>query len=115
LLLRLYRGLHGLVNASKYLPFKWSKGNCLAESKVFEAPYQNQQLEGYDNGRRQFVTTCINNYIGSDIELQTGTYEATTHSFVYEWESELVPGQKQRHRRVLRVPDAMQYAEDYMT
>jgi hypothetical protein len=85
----------------------------VADGKMLEAPYQCQQLEGYDNGRRQFVTTSINNHIGSDIELQTGTYEAATQSFTYEWEDELVPGQKQRHRRVLRVLNATQYAEDY--
>lgn len=85
----------------------------VADGKLVEAPYQSQQLEGYDNGRRQFVTTSINNHIGSDIELQTGTYEAATQSFTYEWEDELLPGQKQQHRRVLRVLDATHYAEDY--
>lgn len=85
----------------------------VANGQLKEAAYQSSQLEGYDNGRRHFVTTSINNHIGSDIELQTGTYDATTQSFTYEWDSELLPGKKQPHRRVLRVLDATHYAEDY--
>lgn len=85
----------------------------VADGQLKEAAYQSSQLEGYDNGRRQFVTTSINNHIGSDIELQTGTYDAATQSFTYEWESELLPGKKQQSRRVLRVLDATHYAEDY--
>jgi hypothetical protein len=61
------------------------------------------------------MTTSINNHVGSGIEVQIGTFEAASHSFVYEWESELVPGQKQRHRRVPRMLNATQYDEDYMT
>ncbi|MDQ2769337.1 MAG: DUF1579 domain-containing protein [Bacteroidota bacterium] len=85
----------------------------VADGKMKEANYQGLQLEGYDNGRKQFVTTAINNHIGSAIEVQTGTYDAAKRAFSYEWESELIPGLKKKNRRVLRFIDTTHYAEDY--
>ena len=63
--------------------------------------------------RKQFVTTTINNHIGSDMEVQMGTYDAAKRAFTYEWEAELIPGAKTKNKRVLRVLDATHYAEDY--
>ncbi|AMJ66617.1 hypothetical protein AXW84_15165 [Hymenobacter sp. PAMC 26628] len=85
----------------------------VADGKMKEANYQGLQLEGYDNVRKQFVTTSINNHIGSDMEVQTGTYDAAKRAFTYESETELIPGAKTKNRRVLRFIDATHYAEDY--
>lgn len=85
----------------------------VADGKMKEANYQGLQLEGYDNVRKQFVTTAINNHIGSDMEMQMGTYDAAKRAFTYEWEAELTPGTKTENKRVLRFIDAMHYAEDY--
>jgi hypothetical protein len=85
----------------------------VADGKMEEQNYQGQQTEGYDNARRQFVTTALNNHIGSGIETQTGTYDAARKAFTYEWESELIPGQRQKNKRVLRLIDSSHYAEDY--
>ncbi|MBO2009744.1 DUF1579 family protein [Hymenobacter negativus] len=85
----------------------------VADGKMEEQNYQGMQTEGYDNGRRQFVTTSINNHIGSGIETQTGTYDAARKAFTYEWESELITGQRQKNKRVLRLIDTSHYAEDY--
>lgn len=85
----------------------------VADGKTKEENYQGMQLEGYDNGRRQFITMAINNHIGSDIASQVGTYDAARKAFTYEWESELIPGLKQKNKRVLRIIDPSHYAEDY--
>jgi hypothetical protein len=85
----------------------------IADGKMKEANYQGLQLEGYDNVRKQFVTTAINNHIGSDTEVQMGTYDAAKRAFTYEWEAELIPGTKTKNKRVLRFIDATHYAEDY--
>ena len=37
--------------------------------------YQNLQIEGYDNPKAKFVTTSINNHIGSNIEMQIGSFD----------------------------------------
>nr|GFC82981.1 hypothetical protein [Tanacetum cinerariifolium] len=85
----------------------------IADGKMKEANYQGLQLEGYDNVRKQFVTTAINNHIGSDTEVQMGNYDAAKRAFTYEWEAELLPGTKTKNKRVLRFIDATHYAEDY--
>jgi len=40
-----------------------------------EEPYQSMQLEGYDNPRKEFITTSVNNHIGSDVQYQVGRYD----------------------------------------
>lgn len=85
----------------------------VAGGKMKDENYQGMQLEGYDNGRQQFVATSVNNHIGSDIEMQSGTYDVATKSFIYTWESELIPGMKKKNRRVLKVIDATHYSEEY--
>lgn len=78
-----------------------------------EDSYRSFQLEGYDNARKTFVTISVNNHIGSDIQEQTGTYDPEKKQLSYEWESELLPGQKVRNRRVLTIVDADHYTEKY--
>jgi len=85
----------------------------VADGKMKEANYQGMQTEGFDNGRMKFITTSINNHIGSDIQIQVGTYDSTTKSFTYEWESELTAGKKKQNRRVLKIIDANHYLEEY--
>jgi hypothetical protein len=85
----------------------------VADGKMKEDNYQQLQTEGYDNGRMQFVTSSINNHIGSDIEIQMGTYDATTKSFTYVWESELMPGLKRLNKRVVKIIDNDHYIEEY--
>lgn len=85
----------------------------VADGKMKEDNYREQQLEGYDNGRAQFVTTSVNNHIGSDIEMQTGIYDAAKNSFTYYSESELIKGWKQKHKRILKIMDANHYSEEY--
>lgn len=72
----------------------------VADGKMKEDNYKSMQTEGYDNGRMEFVTSSINNHIGSDIQLQTGTYDSASKTFTYHWESELLRGvvvKKQTH------------------
>ena len=85
----------------------------VADGKMKEENYHGMQIEGYDNGRMRFVTTSINNHVGSDIEMQMGTYDSTTKSFTYEWTSELIPQMKKQNRRVLKIIDNNHYTEKY--
>lgn len=85
----------------------------VADGKMKEENYQGMQMEGFDNGTMKFTTTSINNHIGSDIEVQTGTYDSTTKSFTYESETELIAGKKTHNRRILKMIDNNHYSEDY--
>jgi hypothetical protein len=78
-----------------------------------EENYQGMQIEGFDNGAMKFTTIAVNNHIGSNIETQTGTYDSTTKSFTYDWESELITGLRKQNRRVLKIIDDDHYSEEY--
>jgi hypothetical protein len=75
--------------------------------------YQGMEIEGYDNVAKTFMTTSINNHIGSDIKNQRGSYDPTTNSFTYDWDTELSPGAKTKNRKVLTLLDEAHYTEVY--
>jgi hypothetical protein len=85
----------------------------VADGKMKEEQYQSMQIEGYDNPKMKFVTTSINNHIGSDIQVQTGTYDLLTHTFTFDWEDELVPGMKNKNKRILKIIDDSHYIEEF--
>lgn len=85
----------------------------VAEGLMKEDNYKSIQMEEYDNSRMKYVTTSVNNHIGSGIQVQTGTYDAPKKEFTYQWESELIPGQKKQNRRVLKIIDSDHYIENY--
>ena len=78
-----------------------------------EENYQSMQIEGYDNPKAKFVTISINNHIGSDIEMQSGTYDTKTKVFTYDFDTELIPGVRIKNRRLLRILDKDHYAEEF--
>lgn len=75
--------------------------------------YQEMHLEGYDNARKKFVATSINNHIGSDIQMQFGEYDPSKKAFIYTWSDLLTPGNPVDNKRVLRIVDANHYVEEY--
>ncbi|HTI89080.1 MAG TPA: DUF1579 family protein [Puia sp.] len=85
----------------------------VADGKMKEANYQGMQIEGYDNAKMRFVTISLNNHIGSDLEMQMGTYDSTTRTFTYEGETELLPGTITKNRRTLKIIDNDHYTEEY--
>ncbi|MHA4807800.1 DUF1579 family protein [Flavitalea flava] len=85
----------------------------VAAGMMKEENYQSMQIEGYDNPRAAFVTISINNHIGSDIEMQTGTYDINTKVITYDWDSELIPGVRTKNRRLLRIADKDHYIEEF--
>ncbi|TLU97296.1 DUF1579 family protein [Dyadobacter luticola] len=75
--------------------------------------YQEMEVEGYDNVKKAFISSSINNHIGSNIDIQVGSYDPSGSVFTYEWESELQPGFKIRKQRVLQIVDDSHYTETY--
>lgn len=51
------------------------------DGKMKDGNYQNLQIEGYDNPKAKFVTTSINNHIGSNIEMQIGSFDLEKKGF----------------------------------
>ena len=85
----------------------------IADGQMKEENYQSLQTEGFDNPKMKYVTTSINNHIGSDIQFQTGTFDLVKNTFTYEWEDEVIKGQLTKNRRVLIIKDKQHYVEEY--
>ena len=85
----------------------------VADGKMKLDNYQGMQIEGYDNPRMKFFTSAINNHIGSDIQVETGTYDAVKKQFTYDCDSELIKGQPKKNRRIISITDNNHYTETY--
>lgn len=85
----------------------------VANGQMKEENYQSMQIEGYDNPRKKFVMTSINNHIGSDIQEQTGDYNPDKKQFTFTWEDLLTPGALVNNKRILTIIDQDHYKEEY--
>jgi len=71
------------------------------------------QTEGYDNIKREFQLSYINNHIGSDIVFWHGSYDSTTRSISYYSKMENVPGMKLNIRFDFVFKDSNHYQWNY--
>ncbi|MEO3402757.1 DUF1579 family protein [Mucilaginibacter sp. CAU 1740] len=85
----------------------------VADGQMKEEAYQGMQIEGYDNPAAKYVTVSINNHIGSDIQEETGDYDAAKKQFTYVSETELIAGTKEKNKRILKIIDENHYIEEY--
>jgi hypothetical protein len=80
-----------------------------ADGKMKDVIFRGMSTEGYDNVKKKFVSSWIDN-MGTGIEFSEGAYDSATKSFTYTSEIEPVPGMKSQVREVVKVAD-----EDHMT
>src|SRR5207248_3916778 len=59
-----------------------------ADGKVEEFDFKGRSTEGYDNAKKKFVSSWIDN-MGTGIEVFEGTYDAGTKTFTYLGEMEM--------------------------
>lgn len=67
--------------------------------------FKGMAVEGYDNVKKKFVSSWIDN-MGTGIMMSEGTYDPSTKSFTYTGEVEAIPGMKMPVREVVKVPDS---------
>jgi hypothetical protein len=72
--------------------------------KMKDVQFKGMGLEGYDNVKKKFVASWIDN-MGTGIEFSEGTYDPASKTFTYTSEVEMVPGMKVPVREVIKVPD----------
>jgi hypothetical protein len=72
--------------------------------KMKEMTFKGMGIEGYDNVKRKFVASWIDN-MGTGIEFSDGTYDPATKTLTYTSEVEPVPGMKTPVREVIKLPD----------
>lgn len=74
------------------------------DGKMTDMDFVGHGMEGYDNVKKKFVGTWIDN-MGTGIMMSEGTYDAASKAFTYTGEFEMAPGMKQKIREVVKVPD----------
>jgi len=74
------------------------------DGKMMEMEFKGMAVEGYDNVKKKFVSTWIDN-MGTGIMNLEGTYDADAKTFTYNGEYEPMPGMKTRMREVIKVTD----------
>jgi hypothetical protein len=75
-----------------------------ADGKIQDMQFKGMAVEGYDNMKKKFVGSWIDN-MGTGIQFSEGTYDPASKTFTYTSEMEPVPGMKTQVREVLKVAD----------
>ena len=74
------------------------------DGKMKEVQFKGMGLEGYDNVKKKFVGSWIDN-MGTGIMFSEGDYDAATKTFTYTSEMEPMPGMKSQVRELLKMTD----------
>jgi hypothetical protein len=74
------------------------------DGKMKDMEFKGMGVDGYDNVKKKFVSSWIDN-MGTGIEFSEGTYDPATKTFTYASEMEAVPGMKTKVREVLKIAD----------
>jgi len=72
--------------------------------KMKDMQFKGMGTEGYDNVKKKFVASWIDN-MGTGIEFSEGAYDPATKSFTYTSEIEMMPGMKTQVREVVKIAD----------
>jgi len=75
-----------------------------ADGKMKNMTFKGMGIEGYDNVKKKFVGTWVDN-MGTGIMMSEGTYDPATKTFTYTGEYEAIPGMKQKIREVVKIVD----------
>jgi hypothetical protein len=75
-----------------------------ASGKMKSIDFTGYAIEGYDNVKKKFVGTWIDN-MGTGIMMSEGTYDPSSKTFSYTGEYEPLPGMKQQIRESLKLTD----------
>src|SRR5438034_135869 len=85
------------------------------DGKMMDMEFKGMAVEGYDNVKKKFLASWIDN-MGTGIMNLEGTYDAATKSLTYHAEYEPMPGMKTRIREVIKITDndhhTMEWFED---
>jgi hypothetical protein len=82
------------------------------DGKVMNMEFKGMAIEGYDNVKKKFVSSWIDN-MGTGIMNSEGTYDAGTKSFTYTADYEPMPGMKTRMRQVIKIADKDHHSMDF--
>jgi hypothetical protein len=75
-----------------------------ADGKMKDFEFKGHGMEGYDNVKKKFVGTWMDN-MGTGIMMSEGDYDPASKTFTYNSEVEMIPGMKTKVREVLKMTD----------
>lgn len=75
-----------------------------ADGKMKDFEFKGQGTDGYDNAKKKFVGTWMDN-MGTGIMMSEGDFDPATKTFNYTAEYLMAPGMKQQIREVVKLTD----------
>ncbi len=75
-----------------------------ADGKMQEMNFTGMAIEGYDNAKKKFVSSWIDN-MSTMIMNSEGTFDPSAKTFTYHAESEMMPGKMTKIREVVKIVD----------
>jgi len=74
------------------------------DGKMMDMDFTGMAIEGYDNAKKKFVSSWIDN-MSTMIMNAEGTYDASSKTFTYNAECEMMPGKTTKVREVIKIVD----------
>ena len=74
------------------------------DGKMQDMNFKGMAIEGYDNVKKKFVSSWVDN-MSTMIMNSEGTYDAATKTFTYNAECEMMPGKTTKIREVIKIVD----------
>src|SRR5258707_5978570 len=74
------------------------------DGKMKDMQFKGMGVEGYDNVKKKFVSSWIDN-MGTGIQFSEGTYDPATKTFTFTSVMEMMPGMRTPVREVLKMTD----------
>jgi len=75
-----------------------------ADGKMADMEFKGMATEGYDNAKKKFVSSWIDN-MGTGVMHMEGTYDPGTKTLTYAGEYEMMPGMKTKVRETIKFTD----------
>jgi len=82
------------------------------EGKMTDMEFKGMAIEGYDNAKKKFVSSWIDN-MGTGIMNSEGTYDPATKTLTYFAEYEPMPGMKTKMREVIKKTDKDHHSMEF--
>ncbi|MGO8698243.1 MAG: DUF1579 domain-containing protein [Limisphaerales bacterium] len=74
------------------------------DGKPAEMQFKGMGTDGYDNAKKKYVASWIDNF-GTGIMMMEGTYDPATKAVTYRGEEEPLPGMKIKVRQIVKTTD----------
>lgn len=83
------------------------------DGKMQDKDFEGIGISGYDKAKGKFVNAWIDN-MGTMILMSEGNYDAGSKTFTYDAEMEMMPGQKQKVREVIKIIDKDKHTFEWL-